>query len=680
MAALDDNADFAFLGLSAGDPAVCNAVFNEDGLAKSILGGQSSLLPSFMSQQVLTSDNKKDVAKTAQMAIFPLPTGDLDDLLAYQDVAKIVQINSKQHSAVVNMKLNDKAGHKAVEKFATTMGLMFVHPLAQAHYYGITCLNPISFGNVSQGAVATQTGDTDNPMHTHYPTDGNNSGRFPGDAPAAVDASAANKDRLRLFYMRACSYRNALVQISREAQNVIKMCCQTTPSVEKFWIRANQICDKLHDLPDESLTPIARFYSTKVDGVFLYLHILFLKLAAQSSTPYGEQAALAIQRNLEKLKAFPVGKGNRANKRSYQQVRHALDLITTLVQQAEQNGDRNSGGIKDKIFLAWYTTLSKNESTWSDLLLRCFYVSGGSTRNPDCDKVERLLAEMCAEWVDVEDSQYDIAKNVASADTTSRRAPPRKSPKIAPGGKPPSSYTSEGAAFKKHTSSTSKQNSSSPKSPPCDNMDCDILTCKQFHTAGAGLIHRIQQVSAKDYPKFKFTNRFIKSQAKKVLGLPNMAFSARSAVPEMKGEPAPIDAHVDMAIASVPSAQSFTVGDSFDNYFNDWANPMEARNRLNKSNIANTKHVDSVPESDAVVSLPSVDQLAVSVAPPTAEPKEYVDKACECLIMTKAVAGIRGDGLLNFRGKVYKIATPADTGEHNKANQFAPLLKSSSRS
>ena len=245
MAAIDDNANLAFLGLPPGNPAVCFSVFNEDGSAKSILGGQNSLLSNFMSQEVLTSANKYDVAKMAQMAIFPLDYGESDNLLSYQDISKITQINAKQHAALVDTKLNDKAGHKAVEKFATTMGLMFAHPLAQVHFHGNTCLTSISFGNVNQGAVATQTGDTQNPMHTHFQYPGNNSAQFPGDAPAAVDGSAANKDRLKLFYLRTCTYRNALVQISRDAHNVIKICCQATPSMEKFWIKANQICDKL---------------------------------------------------------------------------------------------------------------------------------------------------------------------------------------------------------------------------------------------------------------------------------------------------------------------------------------------------------------------------------------------------------------------------------------------------
>ena len=157
----------------------------------------------------------------------------------------------------------------------------------------------------------------------------------------------------------------------------------------KFLLRATQICVKLHDLPDDSLTPMARFYATKIDGVFLYLHILFLKLAAQSSTPYGEQAELAIQRNLDKLKAFPISRGNKAQTRSYEQVRHALDLIHTLVQQAEQNGDRNSGDMKDKIFLAWYTTLCKHESTWSDLLATNASLADSQYGPPLADELQR---------------------------------------------------------------------------------------------------------------------------------------------------------------------------------------------------------------------------------------------------------------------------------------------------
>jgi endo-1,4-beta-D-glucanase Y len=70
----------------------------------------------------------------AQMAIFPLNYGDLDDgqLLDYQDASKITQVNAKQYSALVTTKMNDKAGYKEVEKFATNFSLIWNHPLAQA--------------------------------------------------------------------------------------------------------------------------------------------------------------------------------------------------------------------------------------------------------------------------------------------------------------------------------------------------------------------------------------------------------------------------------------------------------------------------------------------------------------------------------------------------------------------
>ena len=102
MADPDDNAFLAFLNLPAGNYRLCRDVFNDDGSGKSILSGQSSLLPNIMSQQLLSPDKKNDVAKMAQMAIFPLNYGDLDDgqLLDYQDASKITQVNAKQYSAV----------------------------------------------------------------------------------------------------------------------------------------------------------------------------------------------------------------------------------------------------------------------------------------------------------------------------------------------------------------------------------------------------------------------------------------------------------------------------------------------------------------------------------------------------------------------------------------------------
>ena len=94
MAVPDDNAYLAFLNLPHGDEAVCSAAFIDNGSASSILGGRTSLLPNLMCQQVLNSSNRNDVAKMAQMAIFPLPYGELGNLLPYQDIQKLTQINA----------------------------------------------------------------------------------------------------------------------------------------------------------------------------------------------------------------------------------------------------------------------------------------------------------------------------------------------------------------------------------------------------------------------------------------------------------------------------------------------------------------------------------------------------------------------------------------------------------
>jgi len=295
---------------------------------------------------------------------------------------------------------------------------------------------------------------------------------------------------------------------------------------------------------------------------------------------------------------------------------------------------------------------------------------------------------MCAERINVEDSQYEVGpKDVASAHAGSKpKGGARKSTKYSSERKsPPSSYQ-EVAPSKKRASSTSKQNSSASKSPPCEDKHCDITKCKMFHKPNDAFDFRMNQVPVNKRKNFKFCNPFIKRKAKEMFGedvfaaIATRDASEGGGVPEMKGPSGSFYAEVNMAMATVPSAQSFTVGDSFENYFDDWTNPMEARDCLDKLNIANTQLVESPPTPNAVDSLLTAGQLVASVAPTTAEPKICVDKACECLLMTKAIAGIRGDGLFYFRDKVYKLATPADTGEHNKANMFAPLLESSSRS
>ena len=201
----------------------------------------------------------------------------------------------------------------------------------------------------------------------------------------------------------------------------------------------------------------------------------------------------------------------------------------------------------------------------------------------------------------------------------------------------------------------------------------------------------MDQVPADKRYQLRFTNAFNRREAKKRLGenifsaVAKSNASADDGVPEMKGSGQPLYAEVDMAIAENPSAQSSTVGNSFEGLFDGWENPMEARSCLDQLHVANTNLVEStLTTPHAVASLLTAGQQDAAGVPPTAEPKEYVDKGCQCLSLTTAAASILGDGFLRLHGKVYKPATFADvTNESSQAvkmataNRFEPLADSS---
>ena len=161
--------------------------------------------------------------------------------------------------------------------------------------------------------------------------------------------------------------------------------------------------------------------------------------------------------------------------------------------------------------------------------------------------------------------------------------------------------------------------------------------------------------------------------------------SANDGVPEMKESGQPFYAQVDMAIAEDPSAQSSTVGNSFEGLFDGWENPMEARSCLDQPHVDNTNLVEStLTTPHAVASLLTAGQQDAAGVPPTAESKEYVDQGCQCHSLTEAAANILGDGFLRLHGKVYKPATFADVTDESSqavkmatANRFEPLADSS---
>ena len=69
MADPDDNANLAFLNLPAGDEQLCRAVFNDDGSAKAILGGNSTLLPNMLCMKLLDPNARSANAQILQMAV-----------------------------------------------------------------------------------------------------------------------------------------------------------------------------------------------------------------------------------------------------------------------------------------------------------------------------------------------------------------------------------------------------------------------------------------------------------------------------------------------------------------------------------------------------------------------------------------------------------------------------------
>jgi len=214
---------------------------------------------------------------------------------------------------------------------------------------------------------------------------------------------------------------------------------------------------------------MAEMYCTKVDGVYLYLHIMVLKIATQSASPWGEQKGVELHYKLSKLEDYQIERGNKTQPESYSHLWEVIDLLEVLIQETELNGDTNSHLLKDKVFLAWYKALSRSESKWAEHLIRLFYVKDGNTRNPDSNEIGRKLYNMCAEQVTGSDERFETMPGTRAAPAllNKPRAPApkaaRKSTKYSSERKSPSSGYSEKAAS--NASSASKQNSSSSKSP-----------------------------------------------------------------------------------------------------------------------------------------------------------------------------------------------------------------------
>jgi len=152
MADLDDNANLAFLNLSAGDEQLCRAAFNDDGSGKAILEGNSTLLPNMLCMKLLDPNSRSANAQICQMAVHSIPYGDPDNLNSYLDIQKLTSMNTKQCSTVAGAKISEKLGYQAIEQLSADLSLVWSSPIAQSHFLGDTCMVDLSFGNLTNGA------------------------------------------------------------------------------------------------------------------------------------------------------------------------------------------------------------------------------------------------------------------------------------------------------------------------------------------------------------------------------------------------------------------------------------------------------------------------------------------------------------------------------------------------
>jgi len=120
MAGSNLNEWLGFLGHPQGDIAMCKDAFHNDGLAVPILGGANNILPSMMSQQLLTASSRSDAAKIFQRAVHSLPSRDGENLKAYQDTGSLVKYDPKQYAYVASLKINEKDGVKGLGHFGTS--------------------------------------------------------------------------------------------------------------------------------------------------------------------------------------------------------------------------------------------------------------------------------------------------------------------------------------------------------------------------------------------------------------------------------------------------------------------------------------------------------------------------------------------------------------------------------
>ena len=117
------------------------------------------------------------------------------------------------------LKINESDGVKALQKLVSNFTHCWSHPIAQAHFTGVTVLTDM--GNVSTGAVAGRIGNHNNCMSIHCPFV-LNAAHFPGEALPVVDGTAGHINQLKLYALRVRSFKDIFVQISRDAQMLLK--------------------------------------------------------------------------------------------------------------------------------------------------------------------------------------------------------------------------------------------------------------------------------------------------------------------------------------------------------------------------------------------------------------------------------------------------------------------------
>ena len=463
------------LDLPAGDPDLVQLTWADNTTFETVLGASSSVLKDMYSTENLNEKKLVQTCKLMQSALHALP---YDPLNSFLPIEKLLNRDLKLHTKFVGLKVNEGDGTKAVENLAQHFVLSYASPFARSHILGHTLQVDKSLGNLSDGNLGEQTGNLKNPMHPNCSyLEGL---RFPGAAAVVCNMTQAGKAELEKFYKRTLSMQTALAQISRDLQDTIKMVCSTNSWLQKHFDRALEVLQALSDLePDDAtepvLTPMARLLTANEDGVFLYAHVVFFKLAFQSLTSYGEQKVLELEHKKDQLAHADINHGNKTMASSFVRLQTYLDLLSIVKQDYTDSGDTNPQRHIDKIVHSWYMLLSGTDNSWSDHLLESFYKPGTRIRNTNTNEIVRKLQEMCAERITTQDERFEaLGTKVAAADANPHGQSKGRRPKPKRG--PPSRQTKKVATSK---SSEGSEEYAFPKEK-CTDRNCDVLTFNLF--------------------------------------------------------------------------------------------------------------------------------------------------------------------------------------------------------